>query len=438
MNLASEVIKKVEGERKIESPETVIPPSEPEKKKSRLSLILFLGVFFVLASAGFFLWNFKFKNPAPAPTKPKINLSQRIKKSINKPLSQTTVPTVIPGNSTVKVQAEQKADSVIKIAPIVAQEIKPETKVKTQAEKLLVQSSPAQRLNQKEAAVRPSTEEKTDSKKILDEASAQYAKTEKKSEPQIGKKPSSPKIASNRKTSALKTEKKLAGEKSSLPEKLILSTPSTRQDSKPIVLSSAEENSQLAKNYFDFGVESQKKGDLQDAEECYLKALGLDANFYPARLNLSTIYLERGKLAEAEKELTSLLGQNQNDAKTIYNFGLLYFQRKDYQKAVEYAQKLSSLDPDSPKAYLLIGRSFEAQDKIEEALKAYEKAYQIDPVDPATLYSLARANDLAGQKKEAITYYQLFLKNSADKDSDLSRSVKERVAFLSSEGVRND
>ena len=85
-----------------------------------------------------------------------------------------------------------------------------------------------------------------------------------------------------------------------------------------------------------------------------------------------------------------------------------------------------------------MGRSLEAQGKLDEAIKAYGKAYQIDPADPSTLYSLARANDLAGQKKEAVTYYQLFLKNSGEKDSDLKRSVRERVAFLSSEGVRND
>lgn len=437
MNLASEVIKKVEGEKRIESPENSIPP-EPQRKKRRLGLILFLGIFFVLASAGFFLWNFKFKNSIPAPTRPKANLSQRIKKSINQPLSQTSVQTVTPGDSTVKVSVEQRADSVKNAVPTAAQEIKPEKKVETQAEKLLVQSSTTQRTSQKETGIPPSTEDKTNSKKIFNESPTQNAQPEKKSEPQTDKKPSSPKILSNKKTSALKTEKKLAEEKPTLPDKLILSTPSTRTNSKPIAPSSAEENSQLAKNYFDFGVESHKKGNLQDAEECYLKALALNADFYPARLNLSTVYLERGKLTESEKELTSLLSQNQEDIKTIYNFGLLYFKKKDFQKTVEYAQKLSNLDPDSPKAYLLIGKSFEAQGKLDEAIKAYGKAYQIDPVDPSSLYSLARVNDLAGNKKEAVTYYQLFLKNSGEKDSDLKRSVRERVAFLSSEGVRND
>jgi tetratricopeptide (TPR) repeat protein len=437
MNLASEVIKKVEGERRIEKPENSIPP-EPEKKKSRLSLILFLGVFFVLASAGFFLWNFKFKNSIPAPAKPQANLSQRIKKSINKPLSQTSVQTITPGDSTVKVLVEQKADSVKNPVPISAQEIKPEKKVEAQTEKLLVQSSSAQRTSQGETVVQPSSEEKTDSKKMLSGALTQGAQPEKKSEPQTDKKPSSPKILSSKKTPALKTEKKLAEEKTSLPDKLVLSTPSTRTDSRPIAPSSAEENSQLAKNYFDFGVESQKKGNLQEAEECYLKALVLNSDFYPARLNLSTVYLERGKLAQAEKELTTLLSENQENTKTIYNFGLLYFKKKEFQKAIEYAQKLSNLNPDSPKAYLLMGKSLEAQDNIEEAIKAYARAYQIDPADPSTLYSLARANDLAGQKKEALTYYQLFLKNSGEKDSDLKRSVRERAAFLSSEGVRND
>jgi tetratricopeptide (TPR) repeat protein len=408
MNLASEVIKKVEGERRIEKPENSIPP-EPEKKKSRLSLILFLGIFFVLASAGFFLWNFKFKNSIPAPTKPKANLSQRIKKSANKPLSQTSVQTVIPGDSTVKVLAEQKADSVKNPAPTSAQEIKPEKKVGTQAEKLIVQPSSAQRASQKETAIQPSTEDKTNSKKILNESQTQNAQPEKKSEPQTDTKPSSPKILSSKKAPALKTEKKLAEEKTTLPDKLVLSTPSTRTDSRPIAPSSAEENSQLAKNYFDFGVESHKKGNLQEAEECYLKALALNADFYPARLNLSTVYLERGKLAEAEKELTTLLSENQENTKTIYNFGLLYFKKKEFRKAIEYAQKLSNLNPDSPRAYLLIGKSFEAQDNIEEAIKAYTRAYQIDPADPSTLYSLARVNDLAGNKKEALNYYQLFI-----------------------------
>jgi tetratricopeptide (TPR) repeat protein len=224
----------------------------------------------------------------------------------------------------------------------------------------------------------------------------------------------------------------------SKPDKLVLAAPSSEMNSKIENKVSVQDNSQLVKNYFDFGLSSQRSGELKEAEECYLKALALDSSFYPARLNLSTVYLEEGKMFEAENELNNLINKRPGDPKVLYNTAFLYQRKNEFEKADEFLNRLFIADPQNSNAYLLKGKNLEVQNKISEAIKNYIEAYQINPNDPKILYSLGRAKDLAGEKNEALTYYQLFLKNSSDKNTELIRSVNQRVNFLKSTGGKND
>ena len=457
MKLISEVVKKVEAERseiKVQTSEDVIPVLT-KKRRRVLPLILFLIVFLMLGTAGYFVWNIKFKNSSAPIAKPKANLAERMKKAGNKSLAQTSsVQNAPPTDSSIKVSAEEKMDSsatlgstsIEKESNLVEKKKEPqiETKSSLKTEKSVAQSSSVKIDTKRDIPTKTSSKEKANSPEVLASIPAQNIQDVKKAESQTEKMISQKgeKISTSAnpeiKSPAPKAENKLPKAKISLPDKLVLSTPSSEMNSKIENKVSFQDNSQLVKNYFDFGLSSQRSGKLKEAEECYLKALTLDSSFYPARLNLSTVYLEEGKMFEAENELNNLINKRPGDPKVLYNTAFLYQRKNEFEKADEFLNRLFTADPQNSNAYLLKGRNLEAQNKLGEAIKAYAEAYQFNPNDPKILYSLGRAKDLAGEKIEALTYYQLFLNNSSEKNSDLIRSVSQRVSFLKSTGEKND
>jgi len=457
MKLISEVVKKIEAERseiKVQTSEDVIPVL-PKKRRRALSLILFLIVFLMLGTAGYFVWNIKFKNSSPTIAKPKANLSERMKKVRSKSLAQTSSDqNAPPTDSSIKVSAEEKMDSSAISGPALVEKesnlaekkevLKTENKSSLKTDKPVAQI-PSTKIEMKsDISAKTSKKEKLNPPEVVASTPAQkfqdVKKVESQSEKMISQKEERISTSTNPeiKSPAPKVENKLPKVKISLPNRLVLSTPSSEMNSKTENKVSVQDNSQLAKNYFDFGLSSQRSGKLKEAEECYLKALALDSSFHPARLNLSTVYLEEGKLFEAENELNHLINKKPADPKVLYNIAFLYQRKNEFKKADEFLNRLFTADPKNSNAYLLKGRNLEAQNKLGEAIKAYAEAYQLNPNDPKILYSLGRAKDLAGEKIEALTYYQLFLNNSSEKNSDLIRSVSQRVSFLKSTGGKND
>ena len=457
MKLISEVVKKVEAERseiKVQTSEDVIPVL-PKKRRRVLPLILFLIVFLMLGAAGYYIWKVKFNNSAPSMAKPKGNLSERVKKVKSKSLARVSSDNnALQTDSMVQTPVEEKVDSsailglnsMEKGKNLVDKKKEPqkETKSSLKTEKTVAQTSSVKIDTERDIPAKTITKEEADSPEVLASIPAQNIQDVKKAESQTEKELSlkdekiSPSKNLETKSPSPKVERKSPEVRISKPDKLVLAAPSSEMNSKIENKVSVQDNSQLVKNYFDFGLSSQRSGELKEAEECYLKALTLDSSFYPARLNLSTVYLEEGKMFEAENELNNLINKRPGDPKVLYNTAFLYQRKNEFEKADEFLNRLFIADPQNSNAYLLKGKNLEVQNKISEAIKNYIEAYQINPNDPKILYSLGRAKDLAGEKNEALTYYQLFLKNSSDKNTELIRSVNQRVNFLKSTGGKND
>lgn len=447
MKLISKVVKKVEGEKREQKKESNLS-SKPVKRKRALFLLLFIGVFALVMGEGYLLWSNKNKTTGPSVNTPKKSLSLRLKENKSKTIAtDPDVSSITPEkDSTTQTLSGERIDSIklASLTPVEKIENKNEIEV-DKKKKPLAQTSSIKTTPRKDSVVQLATVEKESSEEISQSPPIQKIKTEQKANPLMKKEFSQEaKIASSGKANESKSlisedtvEKGLAEVKSSDKEKLVLSAPLHKEDSKFLIPQSITEKKQLANNYFEFGLKSQRSGNLREAEDCYLKAMELDPDYHPARLNLSSLYLEKGRMAEAEKELNYLLSKAPEEAKALYNMALLCYRKKELVKAEKYLDRLLLSEPDNSKAYLLKGKIYEGQKELIQAIKVYFKAYQIDSNDPQILYSLGRAKDLCGEKKEALNYYALFLKSYSERDSDLKRSVRDRLIFLNS-GGRND
>ncbi len=439
MKLISRVVKKVEDEKGEKRTEGDLSP-KPVKRKKTFLLLLFIGVFFLVIGEGYLLWSSKNKTPELSLSKPRKSLSSRTKEIKSKNLASgiDSSPVVPQRDSIAQVLAGEKVDSVKLLSLSSANEVKSVKKAEVKKEKPSAETSP-----KKDTSIQLATVDKEKPKEVQKIIDIPKTETEDKKEQPVEKKTlqkNEGSFSTKNPEAELKdtdTQKGLSQQKSSTAEKIILSTPLTKEESKSSKTYSEADKNRLVNNYFEFGLKSQKSGNLKEAEECYLKALELNPDFHPARLNLSSIYLEKGKMAEAEKELNLLLSKTPEETKVLYNMALLCYRKKEYKNAEEYLDKLLIPEPANSKAYLLKGKILESRNELDLAIKAYFKAYQIDSSDPQTIYSLGRAKDLRGEKKEALSYYSLFLKNYSEGNSDLKRSVRERVSFLNS-GGEND
>ena len=444
MKLISRVVKKIEDEKGEQKTESDLS-SKPVKRKRTFLLLLFIGVFFLVIGEGYLLWSSKNKTPEPSLNKPRKSLSSRSKEIKSKTLaSGSDSSSVVPQkDSTAQVFAGEKVDSVKQLSLSSVNEVKSKKEVEVKKEKTLAQASSVETIPKRDTSIQLSSVDKKNPEEIQKIIDIPKTETKDKKEQPVEKKPLQekelPASTKNPEAESMDsdTQKSLSQIKSSAAKKLVLSAPLSKGDSKSRKTSSDVEKKQLVNNYFEFGLKSQRSGKLREAEECYLKAMELDPDFHPARLNLASIYLEKGKMAEAEKELNYLLSQTPEETKVLYNMALLCYRKSEYKNAEEYLDRLLIPEPANSKAYLLKGKILESQNELDQAIKAYSKAYQIDSNDPQTIYSLGRAKDLRGEKKEALSYYSLFLKNYPEGDSDLKRSVRERVNFLNS-GGEND
>ncbi len=157
-----------------------------------------------------------------------------------------------------------------------------------------------------------------------------------------------------------------------------------------------EDNSMEAGHLGNLGNIFWRRGDLDDAEMMYRKALEIDeklgrvegmANAYG---NLGTILQTRGDLDEAEKmhwrglEIDEKLGRLEGMASTYCNLGNMFRTRgeldeaeKMYRKALEIEEKLGRLEGIANQ-YGGLGIIFHMRGHLDEAEKMYHKALEID------------------------------------------------------------
>jgi Tfp pilus assembly protein PilF len=115
------------------------------------------------------------------------------------------------------------------------------------------------------------------------------------------------------------------------------------------------------------GYEYYKKGELNEAEAEFLKALELDSGQILAHNNLGMIYAVRKLFQKAEKEFKAELAINPGYENALYNLGMLNYDRKKYKEAVRYWEKALDVNPHNINANKCLARFFYEQGDLGRA-----------------------------------------------------------------------
>lgn len=107
--------------------------------------------------------------------------------------------------------------------------------------------------------------------------------------------------------------------------------------------------------YFNLGVTQSNLGDLDAAEQAYLKALDLAPAFPQARLNLGLLYERQGKVDQAIESWRWMVDHLPRDENTqaivvlaLNHLGRVHENRKDLEAALGYLTQSLRLDPHQP------------------------------------------------------------------------------------------
>lgn len=207
-------------------------------------------------------------------------------------------------------------------------------------------------------------------------------------------------------------------------------------------------------NYFYYGENFFKKGDLDSANMYYQKGVELNATYPLNYVGLGKVLWCKGNTADAKTQLfkAATLGANKNtevmrktaetyinadnknldEAITLLNSAikiepknaenyllmgdaLLEKNPTEGGPAIKQYDKFSELNPKSPKGTLRAGKLYQRGRNYQLALDLYKKAQDLDPTYAPAYREKAELYNLAGQKANAVESYKKYLElNNSD------------------------
>lgn len=145
---------------------------------------------------------------------------------------------------------------------------------------------------------------------------------------------------------------------------------------------------------------SLKKDDLASAH--YTQVLALKPGLYEAELNLGMLYLRDHRPADALPLLREAVKSKPGEGRPKRYLGDALLQTGDFVAASDSFQNALKADPKSSVAELGLAQSLERQGKLDDALPHYTHAAELDPRLKSYLLEEAVAMVKADRAKDAI------------------------------------
>jgi tetratricopeptide (TPR) repeat protein/SAM-dependent methyltransferase len=157
---------------------------------------------------------------------------------------------------------------------------------------------------------------------------------------------------------------------------------------------------------YDRGNALQAQGKLDEAIDCYRRALAYKPDFADAHTNLGTALHRLGKLNEAVTSYRAALSFTPYAADLHYNLGSAFMALGRPDEAVACFRSALSVKPDHAFAHGNLGNVLHASGKPDEAISSYRKAITLRPDYVDAHFNLGVALHAQGKLDEAIACYQ--------------------------------
>jgi uncharacterized protein (TIGR02466 family) len=145
---------------------------------------------------------------------------------------------------------------------------------------------------------------------------------------------------------------------------------------------------------------------LEDAINCYQKALELNPQSSDSHLNLGIALTEKGEIPEAIKAFETALSANPYHPRAHITLGDLLQSQGELDRAIASYQKAIAIQPESFEALTSLGMAFYRKGCLQEAQHTYEHALAIDPFSITALSNIAATFYEQGRMDMATACYR--------------------------------
>lgn len=167
-------------------------------------------------------------------------------------------------------------------------------------------------------------------------------------------------------------------------------------------------NDNDAVNHFNMGVESAKKGNLNEAMTEWKKAVEIDPKYIKARNYLARSYYTKERFDDALNEYKKIVELDPTDAMAQASIGFVYRIKGMYDDAITASNKALQINPQLAEAYYCLGQSYVQKKMYAEAIDAYKKTLEIKPTYADALFELGIAYNGAGKTEESKQAFEAF------------------------------
>jgi Flp pilus assembly protein TadD/peroxiredoxin len=132
-------------------------------------------------------------------------------------------------------------------------------------------------------------------------------------------------------------------------------------------------------NYFTYGVAYLQFEYLDQALDCFERAVAINPSQAGAYYNIGLIYLGKNILDKAQTNLEKAVELDPSDANAWNNLGVVSGENGDYDSAQRYFEKTLSLRPSHLLAVQNLVKLYDYKDKPNEALRVLQTALAAEP-----------------------------------------------------------
>lgn len=171
-------------------------------------------------------------------------------------------------------------------------------------------------------------------------------------------------------------------------------------------------------------------GRLEEAQQCYAKALELKPEFPDVHANLGNLYMDEKRYDDAIAQYEVALNDVMYGAPYIAhgNMGWAYFKKGDVKQALDHLKTSVTLSPKFCLGYFWLGQVYDASGSTQESCRAYTRFREHCPERPDAYQWEGSCLARQGQRAEAAKAFDVCVeKSSSDDQKELCARLKGQL-----------
>ncbi len=193
-------------------------------------------------------------------------------------------------------------------------------------------------------------------------------------------------------------------------------------------------DTEKAKEHFNAALQAEQGGNQAAAITSYEAALGEDASFVDAYINLGAIYFQQKQYDKALQNFKVATEKDKKNADAFANLGRVQYALKKYAEAEIAFNSAIALKDSDPGYYKDLGKVYYRKKNNEEVVATFTKCHQLGGGDYLTFYMLGKAYENTGNTDQALAA----LKKSAELNDKYDNAHSAMGAiYLSQEKYRS-